>query len=52
MADEEKDAGERLVPPDLSGRDPDEILRGFIEVDPEKVKERLERGNEGGKGDG
>lgn len=41
---DERESKERhdLVPPNLSGLDPEEILRGFMQVDLEKVKERLE----------
>lgn len=43
MSNDESQKREKLVPPDLSGRDPEEILRGFMQVEPERVEERLRR---------
>lgn len=49
MDDETDDRSDGLLPGLADKLSPEEALRGFMEVDPEKVKERLEeRDKQGG----
>lgn len=45
MTDEEDGHDREGLNLDMSDLSPEEALRGFMEVDPEKVKERLADGN-------